>query len=130
MCINIRHLVCVTSALKFRWNFKTFVLGMQICTDYLNEIIAFLNTKNINITINFIEVCLGTFKSVVDNSTVNYIIMLMKHYIFRTKQTNNIPALNCFINYLKSKINEEQEIAIFKDQSELHNRKEIQLTNI
>ena len=53
-----------------------------------NELIAFLNTKNINITINLKDVSLGTFKGGVDNITVNYIIILMNHYIFTTKQTN------------------------------------------
>ena len=91
-----------------------------------NELIAFL-TKNINITINLIDVCLGTFKRGVDNITVNYIIILMKHYIFRTKQANLIPAFNSFINHLNSKIKVEQEIALLKDQSELHNRKWIKL---
>ena len=95
-----------------------------------NELIAFLNTKNINITINLIDVCLGTFKGGVDNITVNYIIILMKHYIFRTKQTNNIPAFNSFINHLNSRIKVEQEIALLKDRSELHNRKWIKFTNL
>ena len=100
-----------------------------------NELIAFLNTKNIKITLNLIDVYIGTFKCGVDIITANYIIILMKHYIFRTKQTNKqqantIHALNSSFNHLNSKIKVKQEIALLKDRTELHNRKWITFTNL
>ena len=57
------------------------------------------------------------------NEIVNYIIILMKQYIFNTKQINTIPTFNMFEIRSKKRIKLEKEIALFKDQLEMHDNK-------
>ena len=46
-------------------------------------------------------------------TNVNYIIILMKQYIFNTKQVNTIPTFNMFKIRLKKRIKLEKELVLY-----------------
>ena len=88
-----------------------------------NGIITFLERNQIKVKIQKKDVFLGISKKITDINTLNYIIILVKQYIFKMKYANRIPTSNMFINYFNNRLKVEQEIAFLKDQSELFNRK-------
>jgi len=56
-------------------------------------------------------------------NSVNYIIILMKYFIFGSKYRKEIPTFYSFKNYLLAKINIEREIAISKNKLNIHTQK-------
>ena len=90
-----------------------------------NRLGKFLSEKNLNCPLNFETICFGkTDKG--DNkrrNVVNFILILMKSYIFQTKYNNRTLNFDNFVNYLKTRIKLEQEIALINDKLSQHNIK-------
>jgi len=82
-----------------------------------NQLTTFLDKHKLNVKLSLLDISLGvnTFKIPEVNNTVNYIIILMKYFIFSMKYRKQTPTMNCFINYLKLKIQIEKEIALNND---------------
>jgi len=78
---------------------------------------TFLEKQQIKVKLSLLNISFGvnTFNIPEINNTVNYIIILMKYFIFSMKYKKQTPTLNCFINYLKLKIQIEKEIALNND---------------
>ena len=82
-----------------------------------NQLTTFLEKQQLNIKLSLLNISLGvnTFNIQEVNDAVNYIIILMKYFIFSMKYRKQTPTMNCFINYLKLKIQIEKEIALNND---------------
>ena len=72
-----------------------------------------------------LDISLGvnTFKIQEVNNAVNNIIIFIKYFIFSMKYRKQRPTMNCFINYLKLKIQIEKEIALNNDTLHLFEQK-------
>jgi len=53
------------------------------------------------------------------NSTITYVLLLMKNYIYTTKLSEMIPVFCVFRNYLHKRINLEKQIALTKNKLEI-----------
>lgn len=97
----------------------------QYVQNFWTEFNQFLNSKNINYTINFKDISFGIMDNFLQNDTLatNFIIMLAKYFIFKMKLKNIIPHIEQFKNYLNQRITTETEIAIFKNKLDKHNLK-------
>ena len=68
---------------------------------------------------NIMDVCIGTDQCKNHNSTINFVLLLMKYYIYTTKLSEKIPVF-CFQNYLNKRINiEKKQIALTKNKLEI-----------
>jgi len=70
---------------------------------------------------NIMDVCIGTDQCKNHNSTINFVLLLMKYYIYTTKLSEKITSLLCFRNYLNKRINIEKQIALTKNKLEIFN---------
>ena len=58
-----------------------------------------------------------------DNKIVNFILILAKYFIFRSKYEKVIPNIETFIKYLYKRQEIEKIIALKKDKLMVHNEK-------
>ena len=65
----------------------------------------------------------GIIDKKVYSDVLNFILILIKTFIFNMKIKKCIPNFNIFLNYLKIKIQTEAEIALSKNKLEKHNQK-------
>ena len=82
-----------------------------------------LNTCNIPVDINILNISLGMPTLKQHKTPINYIFLLAKYYIFRCKCTQEKPWFSHFKNYFKEKLAIEKHIAMRKGQLDLHNAK-------
>ena len=82
-----------------------------------NQLTSFLGQQQLNVKLSFLNVSFGTntLKSIDGNNIVNFILILMKYFIFKMKYRKQIQNFNCFIHSLKLKIQIEKEIALSND---------------
>jgi len=82
-----------------------------------NQLTSFLGQQQLNVKLSFLNVSFGTntLKSIDGNNIVNFILILMKYFIFNMKYRKQIPNFNCFVHSLKLKIQIEKEIALSND---------------
>jgi len=83
----------------------------------------FLKDVNIEIKLSKEMAFLGFIDKKVYNHVLNFILILMKTFIFNMKIKKCIPNFNIFLNYLKIKIQTEAEIALIKNKYETNNQK-------
>ena len=69
------------------------------------------------------DILLGTNKGNTHNSIINFIIILMKYYIFIMKTKTKQIEFEKFKRYLYIKINLEKQIALTKGKLDVHNEK-------
>ena len=98
---------------------------MQTHTTFLERIVKFLKTKNIEINLNYELVSFGFIKSIKNpnNKIKNFIILCAKYFIFLNKCHITIPIFNNFKNYLYKQIDIEKHIAQQRDKLESHEQK-------
>ena len=80
-----------------------------------------------DIEINKTTAFLGNTEIKLHSKVLNFIIILMKVFIFNMKIKKCIPKFNIFLNYLKFRIHTEEEIAIIKNKIETHKQKWIHI---
>ena len=95
----------------------------QISRDFWNRVEMLLNNKGFNITVNYEKISLGMFSLKNENNIVNYILILAKYFIFRSKYEKIIPNIDKFIKYLYKRQEIEKIIAFKKDKLIVHNEK-------
>ena len=83
----------------------------------------FLKQVNIEIKLNKEMAFFGIIDKKVYSDVLNFILILIKTFIFNMKIKKCIPNFNIFLNYLKIKIQTEAEIALSKNKLEKHNQK-------
>ena len=88
----------------------------QISRDFWNRVEMLLNNKGFNITVNYEKISLGMFSLKNENNIVNYILILAKYFIFRSKYEKIIPNIDKFIKYLYKRQAIEKIIALKKRQ--------------
>jgi len=54
------------------------------------------------------DVCFGTDKCHYNNIAINFIIRILKQYIYNAKLKQKTPTFNNFLNYLKLKLSIEK----------------------
>ena len=84
-----------------------------------SQLVNFLNNRGILISLNIMDVCIGTDQCRNHNSTINYALLLLKFYIYTTKLCEMIPVFCVFRNYLHKRINLEKQIALTKNKLEI-----------
>jgi hypothetical protein len=87
------------------------------------ELTLFLNSRQLHIDLNVNDIVFGTKKGGNYNQVINYIIILMKSYIFNTKSKAEKPNIETFKNALRMKITLEKQIAFEKNKIDQHNKK-------
>jgi len=90
-----------------------------------NQLASFLEQQQLNVKLSFLSVSFGinSLKSIHGNNIVNFILILMKYFIFHMKYRKQIPNFNCFIHSLKLKIQIEKEIALSNDTLQIFEQK-------
>jgi len=91
------------------------------------ELQKFLKRVKIDIEINKTTAFLGNTEIKLHSEVLNFIIILMKVFIFNMKIKKCIPKFNIFLNYLKLRIHTEEEIALIKNKIETHKQKWIHI---
>ena len=84
--------------------------------------------SNIDITIDYLNICFGFTKAHVHNKMINFIILSAKYFIFRNKYMKTIPDITAYKSYLNKRIEIEQHIALDKDKLDQHYAKWQSLT--
>ena len=82
-----------------------------------NHLTSFLEQQQLNVKLSFLNVSFGIYslKSKDCNNIVNFILIMMKLFIFNMKLKKQVPNFNCFIHSLKLKVQIEKEIALSND---------------
>ena len=83
-----------------------------------SQLVNFLNNRGIMITINIMYVWIGTDQCRNHNSTINFVLLLMKYVIYTTTLNEMIPVFCVFRNYLHKRINLEKRIALTNNKLE------------
>ena len=100
-----------------------FFWECQKSQQFWSELKTFLNNKNINITLDLLNISFGVEGKGLHNSPINFIIICGKYFIFRSKCIKTLPCFNSFKLYLNKRIEIEKHIALEKDKLEVHNKK-------
>jgi exonuclease III len=95
----------------------------QHAQNFWTKLNSFLREREVNITWNLENISFGIKPKTVIDSSINYIILLGKIYIFKMKYQNCIPNIENFKYYLQTKINIEKEIAFLKNKLDVHQTK-------
>ena len=83
-----------------------------------------LTSNNIEIELSYFNVSFGVkFKNKLKNSVFNFIVLLVRYYIFSSKYKMQIPTINGFLRLLQQTREIEEQIAFAKDKLEIHQRK-------
>ena len=93
-----------------------------IIQDIWNNLNSFFQNNGITIELNLINVLFGISTNI-HYKSINYIIMLMKYYIFGSKYRKEVPNFNGFHHYLQNRITIEREIATTKNKLNQHLQK-------
>ena len=103
------------------------------CTK-IQTILSMLHTwlNSIGIMFNLSKEILffGELKINLHSNMINFILILMKYYIFKTKYQKYTPSFEIFRKMLYSRIQIEEQIALSKDKLEAHKTKWNILCNI
>ena len=81
-----------------------------------------MKDNNIQIVFTKTDAIFGIFRHK-NKSVVNFLIILLKFFIFNMKCRNILPTFNAFIQYLKLRIKIEAQIAVSHDKYESHIQK-------
>jgi hypothetical protein len=85
-----------------------------------SQLQSFLNTKGLSISFNLENISLGIANKIIKDSSINYIIIACKYYIFKMKIKKSIPNFEHFKSFLDSRIDVEKEVAFYKNKLERH----------
>ena len=90
-----------------------------------NKLGIFLSDRNLKCSLNLETVCFGIIdkENIKRRNVINFILLLMKSYIFQTKHRNQALNFDNFVAYLKIRIKLENEIALINDKLNQHNTK-------
>ena len=92
--------------------------------DLWSQIQEILNSNNIEIQLSYFNISFGvSFNNKVKNSVFNFIVLLVKYYIFSSKYKLQTPNINGFLQLLQQTREIEEHIAFSKDKLEVHRRK-------
>ena len=94
---------------------------------FWSQLKTFLAGKNIELTLNYKEICFGKTVILKKDILVNFIIISAKYFIFKNKYTKTEPTFNNFKKYLKYHEQLERLIALSKDKIKEHEHKWSQL---
>jgi len=83
---------------------------------------TFLASKNILIEINKTHAFFGCTEKKLHSDVFNFIVILLKSFIFKMKYKKCIPTFPHFIEYLNTRIKIESEIALVKNKYEQHQK--------
>ena len=95
----------------------------QISRNFWNRIEDFLETKGLNVAVNYEIISLGMPLLKHDNIIINFILILAKYFIFTSKYKKVIPNINHFYQYIYKRQEVEKIIALKKDKLVSHNKK-------
>ena len=91
---------------------------------YISQIQEILNFNNIDIQLSYFNISFGvSFNNKVNNSVFNFIVLLVKYYIFSSKYKLQTPNINGFLHLLQQTREIEEHIDFSKDKLEVHRRK-------
>ncbi len=76
---------------------------------------VFLHERGVNYDVNFLNISFGINENKIGAKQFNFIILLAKYFIFKCKYEKRDIMFESFINYLKNRIEIEQEIATNKN---------------
>ena len=88
-----------------------------------NELTKLFQRNKINVKLHLKEICLGSFQNGVNDYVINFVLLLMKRFIFDTKNKNSLPNFQNFILFLNNRIFLEKEAALARDQLKLYEEK-------
>ena len=85
-----------------------------------NALNEFITSRSINITITKEFAFFGIHTKFKYTTICNFLIILMKFYIFSMKYRNVMPSFNSYLQYLKLRQKIEAQAALEKDKYESH----------
>ena len=92
--------------------------------DLWSQIQEILNFNTIEIQLSYLNISFGvSFHNKAKNSVFNFIVLLVKYYIFSSKYKLQTPNINGFQHLLQHTRETEEHIAFSKDKLEVHRRK-------
>ena len=56
-----------------------------------NELTKLFQRNKINVKLHLKEICLGSFQNGVNDYVIHFVLLLMKRFIFDTKNKNSLP---------------------------------------
>ena len=80
-------------------------------------LIKYLSSKGLLIELTFEIISFGILEKSKNSGLINFIIFLMKYFIFQCKVQNRIPHFELFINVLNSRIEIELHTALIHENS-------------
>ena len=80
-----------------------------------NNLIKYLNSKGLLIELTFEIISFGILEKSKNSGLINFVIFLMKYFIYQCKVQNKIPHFELFINVLNNRIEIELQIALKHD---------------
>ena len=84
--------------------------------DLWSQIQEILNSNNIEIQLSYFNISFGvSFNNKVKNSVFNFIVLLVKYYIFSSKYKLQTPNINGFLQLLQQTREIEEHIAFSKE---------------
>ena len=92
--------------------------------DLWSKIQGILTNNNIEIQLSYFTISFGViFRKNKKSSIFNFIVLLVKYYIFVSKYKQQIPNINGFINLLQQTREFEEYIAFSKNKLDVHRKK-------
>ena len=92
--------------------------------DLWSKIQGILTNNNIEIQLSYFTISFGvSFGKNKKSSIFNFIVLLVKYYIFVSKYKQQIPNINGFINLLQQTREFEECIAFSKNKLDVHRKK-------
>ena len=85
-----------------------------------NHLGRLFQEKHYNVPLNFKTISFGITDTTKDMDVVNFIILIMKYYIYQIKNRKLTPNFEGFLSYLKIRISIEKEIALKNDRLSKH----------
>jgi len=102
----------------------------QITQNLLSNLNIFLANKNINIDYNKRDIMFGLSSNSPYSCMYNYLIILMKYFLFTMKIRKIPPTFQLFLKYLQHRIQIEKLIVINNNKIDTHSKKYEILENI
>ena len=92
--------------------------------DLWSKIQEILTTNNIEIQLSYFNIKFGVnYKNQPKNLVFNFIVLLVKYYIFSSKYKLQRPTINGVLQLLHQTREIEEHIAFSKDKLEVHRKK-------
>ena len=122
-CKLVPSVLCDFCSIQEETNFHLFWQCWCI-QDLWSNVQEILTSNNIEIQLSYFNISFGiNCKNKPKNLVFNFIVLLVKYYIFSSKYKLQIPTINGFLQLLHQTREIEEHIAFSKDKLEVHRKK-------